>query len=187
MFQILNRLGVLLVGRRPEYNSLPVGVDGSTPPLSRQPVPLEDDSGRFIKASPRCQVLIDPREDMARHTGRVTIDTLDNSAAISAVINGTTFSFTGSGTETELEMLEGLRDDINGGNGFSGGLTFATSPNIITINSGTWAIAGVITLGPSLRWRELRPMTAPTKSLIWFRRRRLKWSPPQELIWRARP
>lgn len=101
LFEIVNILSVLLVGRRPRWTLQSL--------LTSAPAAL--DAGVALNDSPRAAVHIALREELHRKTARVRIVTGDAATTYNITVGGTTVSATGeSDRENIVQELAGLLD-----------------------------------------------------------------------------
>lgn len=101
LFEIVNILSVLLVGRRPRWTLQSL--------LTSAPAAL--DAGVALNDSPRAAVHIALREELHRKTARVRIVTGDAATTYNITVGGTTVSASGeSDRENILQELAGLLD-----------------------------------------------------------------------------
>lgn len=103
-FERANEIAVLAGGRVANWTEQ----TGYAPPTL-------PDSGVALQGALRALVVVDLRETVAHRSAWVTVDTLDPTAVYTITIDGNAAAYDAStGTGTLQEVLEGIRDAING-------------------------------------------------------------------------
>lgn len=103
-FETANEIAVLLGGRVAKWTEQA----GFGPPL-------QDSAGAAILGALKTMVLVDLRDEPARRSAWVTIDTLDLTATYNITLDGNLAAYdANAGGATNLQdVLEGIRDEIN--------------------------------------------------------------------------
>jgi len=106
-YELANELGILGAGRRPEWSQIPTAVQESPP---------GDADGVYLQNARVAYVAIQLRRRVSARTVTVTVDVLDLTAIYTITVGGNAciYNAGGAGAATLQDVLEGIRDAING-------------------------------------------------------------------------
>lgn len=108
LFEKVNKLSVLSVGRRLKFSAQDEVKSGALPGP-----PSSAADGTNLEDAVIAMLAVRLREDAASRTADVTIDTVDDTATYTVTIDSNAVNYAASGGDTETEIVEGLRDAIN--------------------------------------------------------------------------
>lgn len=102
-FELATLLDTLLIGRNPQWR----------PQTEYKGAPERDTDGEDLRSAVTTHLRVQLRENLRFRTGRFTVSDIQNSTAYEAVIRTSTASFTSDSDATEVEIVEGLVQEIN--------------------------------------------------------------------------
>lgn len=111
--ELVAQLAVLSQGREPTFTDQ-AAINASLPDP-----PSSAADGVAIDGETIAVLGVRLRQDAASQRAEVVVDTVDDTATYEVILNGTNYTYAASPGDLETEIVEGLRDDINGGVGFT--------------------------------------------------------------------